>query len=94
LLHEELGAGTREELEAALADEDVEVAVIWCVEDSEWPETPAGQWLREHKDDLLIDRGGSLDTSGPTTAIVRVLLDAAFSVLSQVETEGLVNETR
>jgi hypothetical protein len=46
LLHEKLGDGTREELEAVLAKEDVELSVIWCVERAgEWPQTPAGRWL-------------------------------------------------
>jgi hypothetical protein len=94
LLHHDLGAGTREELEAALAEANVDVAVIWCVEDSEWPETSAGRWLREHKDDLFIDRAGPPDTSGPSAAIVRALLDVAFTALSQVQSEGLMHETR
>ena len=47
LLHEKLGDGTREELEAVLAKEDVELSVIWCVERAgEWPRTPAGQLAR------------------------------------------------
>jgi len=94
LLHQELGTGTQEELEAALAEENVEVAVIWCVQDSEWPETPAGQWLREHEDDLFIDRAGPPDTSGPPTAIVRTLLDVVFTALTQIKSEGLMHEQR
>jgi hypothetical protein len=83
LLHEELGDGTREELEAALGQENVEIAVIWCVDDCDWPMTSAGRWLHEHKDALFIDRAGGPTTAGPTTAIVRVLLDAAFTALWQ-----------
>lgn len=94
LLHEELGDGTREELEAALEQQNVEIAVVWCVDDNEWPMTPAGQWLHDHKNALFIDRAGGLDTTDPTTAIVRALLDAAFTVLQQVETGEPPHEQR
>lgn len=85
LLHEELGDGTREELEAALEQDNVEIAVVWCVDDDNWPMTPAGRWLHDHKSALFIDRAGGPNTPGPTTAIVRVLLDAAFTALRQIE---------
>jgi hypothetical protein len=94
LLHEELGDGTREELEAALGQGNVEIAVIWCVDDNHWPMTPAGQWLHDHKDELFIDRAGAPDTTGPVTAIVRACLDAAFTVLQQVETGEPPHEQR
>lgn len=94
LLHEKLGDGTREELEAVLAKEDVELSVIWCVERAgEWPRTPAGRWLGERQEKILADRAGALDGEGPAVAIFRVLLDAALGA-ARLDRKELVHERR
>jgi hypothetical protein len=46
LLGDDLRPGTREELEAALAEPDVEISVVWCVDrNGPWPDTDAGRFL-------------------------------------------------
>lgn len=94
LLHKKLGEGTREELEAVLAKEDVQLSVIWCVErEAEWPRTPAGQWLGERQQEILADRAGVLGGNGPAVAIFKVLLDAALGAAG-LDRKVLVHEQR
>lgn len=94
LLHQKLGDGTREEVEVALAEKGVELSVVWCVEDGDWPDTEVGRWLDPLKEQILIKRPGPLGTDGPTVAIVQILLEAALTAAQHTEPEGLLRERR
>lgn len=93
-LIEELGEGTREELEAVLGDDDIELSVLWCVDRDNWPDTPVGRWLHPRKNQLLIERVGPPDTDGPTVGIVRVLLEAVLRALDQHHGGEVLRERR
>jgi hypothetical protein len=95
ILRDELGDGTREELEAALEKDDVELSVVWCVDrDGDWPETSVGKWLGPMKERLLFDRAGDLGTVGPAIAIVRILLEAVMTAARQNQDQELLRERR
>jgi hypothetical protein len=94
LLHEKLGDGTREEIEATLEQEGVELSVVWCVNRNDWPNTEVGQWLAPLKGQIFIDRAEAPNTDGPPTAIFRILLEAALTVARQIQPEGLLREQR
>lgn len=94
LVLDELGNGTREELEAALDEDGVELSVVWCDRRDDWPDTPVGRWLGPLKDRLFIDRAGRPDTRGPTVAIVRLLLDAALTAIKQGQDQEMLRERR
>lgn len=83
LLHEKIGEGTREEIEAALDDDDVELSVVWCVTRDDWPNTEVGQFLAPLKDEIFIDRAGLSGTDGPAVAIARILFQATLTADAQ-----------
>jgi hypothetical protein len=97
LLEDALADGTREELEAVLNEEDIQLSVVWCVDRaSEWPSTPAGQWLELRKDEerLMVARAGLVDQHGPVVAIVRLLIDAVLSATREDRDGGVLHERR
>lgn len=69
LLVDRLGQGTKEELEAVLASEGVELSVIWFVDRTTWPDTPVGEFLKSHEQRLFIDRAGSPEGPGALIAL-------------------------
>lgn len=94
ILIDELGPGTREELEAALAQEGVELAVVWCEDREADGDTEVGRWLAAHKGEFLYDRAGRPGTDGPRIALARLVFDAALGVLSDHRQEELLRERR
>lgn len=83
LLIATLGQGTREEIEAVLHTDDVELSVLWFVERSDpWPECEVADFLDELKDVLQFEWAGPPDRLLAAVPIVRVLLHTAFRDLS------------
>lgn len=85
LLIERLGDGTKEEIEAVLDSDGVEISVIWFVDRTTWPMTEVGTFLDAHKGELYVDRAGPPDGDGATISLVRVLLHI---VMQAVATHG------
>jgi hypothetical protein len=92
LLIKKLGKGTREEMEAVLATDDVDLSVIWFVSRATWPMSSVGKFLREHRDEIFIDRAGVPDSPGAAVAVVRFLLHIVMQHL--VQTQGGFRERR
>ncbi len=94
ILFERLGQGTREELEAALTSDDVEVSVVWCTQREGREQTAVGAWLEPRMGDLLYDFAGTPDTTGPTVSLVRVFLAATLGEMREGPREELLRERR
>jgi hypothetical protein len=94
-LIDELGDGTREELEAALNEEDVQLAVMRFTEQTiDAAEADAlGQYLTEHQQKFLYAfHPGGPHSDAAWYTVVRQLLAVVLSALA--ETEPLYSETR
>jgi len=88
LLIRRLGTGTREEIEAVLGTDGVDLSVIWFVDRTTWPRTAVGSFLDRHKDHLYIDRAGPPTEAGAAVALVRLLLHVVMQRLSQQREDG------
>ncbi len=88
ILGEHLRSGTREELEAVLRDDEVDVAIIWCVGEDTWPDDDVGRFLNGHRETIFIDRAGLPDSSGPMIAITRFLLGHVLKLSQSLENNG------
>jgi hypothetical protein len=88
LLIGELRQGTREEIEAVLDTEGVDLAVIWFVEGGTWPAGEVGTFLCEHKDELFIVRPGPPNSNDATIGLVRQLLHFVLQGISRRQAEG------
>lgn len=95
LLATEVRAGTREEIEAVLGEDDVQLSVIWM-------ESPSSQrksrtlkkFLREHSDKIAYHRTGSPDTNEAILAMTRVVLAALADITRGERREELFSEHR
>jgi hypothetical protein len=83
LLHDDIRPGTKDELEAALNADDVQVAVIWMK-----PKHPRAQktvalrkYLESKKDLIIWDSTGEPGSDDAWHSMVRVLTKAALTVL-------------
>lgn len=85
LLLARLGDGTREEIEAVLQSDDVELAIVWFVERTAWPDTEVGTFLSALRDRVQIDRAGVPDSPSAAVSLVRLLLHIVLQRLSQPE---------
>lgn len=99
LLGTELGVGTREELEAVLAEDEVELAILVCVrQDDEWPPGELGDYLRDlvRRDVVFVAKVGRLDDPddphGVRRGIVQVIFDRVLK--AQAEHEETLRESR
>jgi hypothetical protein len=94
VLKDKLGQGTREELEAALADDSVEVAIVWCEDRRSSPDSEVSRWLVERQGYVLDDRAGQDNTDGPRIALVRAMTDTMLKAIRQHTPEELLRERR
>jgi hypothetical protein len=95
ILDQVVGPGTREELDAVIAEPDVELAIVWCAErEQPWPTTALGAWLGPQRGTLYIDRAGGLGTDGPKNAIFKVLFQAALTAIGNNDDRGPIHEQR
>jgi hypothetical protein len=86
LLIASLGQGTREEIEAVLDTDDVELSILWFVQRSDpWPECEVSEFLQTVKDVLQFEWAGPPDRLLAAVPIVRVLLHTAFHDLAPSE---------
>lgn len=88
LLINELRQGTREEIEAVLDTDDVDLAIIWFVQGGTWPAGEVGSFLCDHKHELLIVRPGLPDTNYAIIGLVRQLLNYVLQGISRRQSEG------
>lgn len=86
LLVERLGPGTRNEIEAVLAEE-TEISALWFVAHGEDPDTPVAKFLHELEGDgvLRFDRAGHPESNESWEAMVRLLLSAVLTAMSPEE---------
>lgn len=99
LLLDELGGGTREELEATLAAER-EVSALWFIPQQSSPDSPVAKFLGEKRRGLLYSKTGEPDSHDSWSGIVRVLFALILEGLKQthgglqLSREGLHVERR
>jgi hypothetical protein len=94
VLIDNLRPGTREELEAALAEDGVEVSVVWCEKRDGQPDSEVSRWLLSRQGQLFYDRAGRPDTTGPKVAFVRLITAALLTALRDYAPRELVHERR
>ncbi len=94
VLIDRLGPGTREELEAALDEDDVEVAILWCEQREGRPDSDVGRWLSSLDDAVLWDRAGRPETQGPHIALARLFMEAMLTVMRDHAPKELWHERR
>jgi hypothetical protein len=94
VLIDDLGPGTKEELEAALDEDDLELSVVWCERRETQLETDVSRWLAAHRDTILYDRAGRPDTPGPRIALVRLIIDAMLTTIREHAPKELWREQR
>jgi len=94
VLIDELRQGTKEELEAVLHADDVELSVIWCEDRQSVPDTEVSRWLARQKSLILYDRAGRPEKPGPKVALARLATEASLVALRTHDPEGLLRERR
>jgi hypothetical protein len=94
VLIDDLGKGTREELEAVLPESEVELAIVWCEKRTGRPQTPVSRWLRCQRTDILYDRAGRPNTVGPRIALTRLFMEAMLRSVREHAPEDLWTEVR
>jgi hypothetical protein len=92
LLLEQLGVGTREELEAVLNETTHDLAPLWFVPRGSEPATEVASFLDEHKDDLLYEQVGIPDSTESWEGVVKFLLSRTLAAMSA--DEGVYREQR
>jgi hypothetical protein len=85
LLNDELRPGTREEIEAVLDTKQIDLGIVWFVDDQTWPETEVGNFLTEHQTELFVVRAGPPDGHGAIIALVRQLFLYVLRGISRQE---------
>lgn len=97
LLQNCLGEGTREELDAALAEDEVQLSVVRFAADQDQlrpdPDEVAA-FLALHKGSLLYDESGTPDSDQGLTSLVRILLEVALEACDGQQQEAVLNEVR
>jgi hypothetical protein len=94
VLIDELGQGTREELEAVLPEEEVELSVVWCEDRDNRPNTGVSGWLKRQREDILYDRAGRAETDGPRIALTRLFMEAMLEGMRDHAPADLWTEVR
>lgn len=90
LLHDDIRAGTEDELKAALCEDDVQIAVIWM--DPAHPRSKKAlalkRFLEGVKDELIWDRTGPPGSDQAYVSMARVLSRVVFDVLKALFESG------
>jgi hypothetical protein len=94
ILIDNLGDGTREELEAVLPEAEIELAIVWCERRTGHVDTAVSQWLKRQRDDILYDRAGRPKTIGPRIALTRLFMEAMLRAVRDHAPEDLWTEVR
>lgn len=94
VLIDELGQGTRDELEAVLPDEEVELSIVWCEQRDNRPSTQVSRWLKRQREDILYDRAGRPETDGPRIALTRLFMEAMLEAVRDHAPADLWTEVR
>jgi hypothetical protein len=94
ILIDKMGEGTREELEAVLPEDDVELSIVWCEDREGQPDSAVSRWLAGRQDDVVYDRAGRPDTPGPQIAITRLFIEAMLSAMRDHAPKELWHEVR
>ena len=94
VLQDTLGEGTREELEAVLTEDEIELAVVWCERHGDRPTTPVSEWLKRQREDIVYDRAGRLGTDGPRIALTRLFMQAMLTAVREHAPADLWTEVR
>lgn len=94
VLIDNLGQGTKEELEAALSEGSIELSIVWCEARDANPDTDVSRWLLGHQGEVFYDRAGRPETDGPRVALGRLITEATLTALRQYAPEELMHEAR
>ncbi len=95
LLATEVRAGTREEIEAVLDEDDVQLSVIWMEHPSSLRKSRAlKKFLREHSDKIAYHRTTSPDSDAAILAMVRVVAAALADITRGERRKELFSEYR
>lgn len=94
VLIDKLGQGTREELEAVLAEDDVELSIIWCEQRDNEPNTQVSRWLSRQRNEVLYDRADHPKTDGPRIALTRLFMEAMLTAVRDHAAADLWTEVR
>lgn len=94
ILIDKMGAGTREELEAVLSEDGVELSILWCETREGQPDTPVSRWIAGRHSDVVYDRAGRPETHGPQIALTRLFMEAMLSAMRDHAPKELWHESR